>query len=91
MLFESIYSNMGSPDISVLFNEIHVNIIVLTPHTLSHWRMRWRISSVLPRIGGKPLRFVVCLGSEDERIRYSAYLSTILYVINDAQYFFRMW
>ncbi len=31
--------------------------------------------------------FIVCVGSEDERIRYSAYVSTLLYLMNDAAYF----
>lgn len=89
MLFESIYSNMGvSGYFGPFFNEIHVNNYSLNasyPFTLAH-EMAHQFG-IAHESEANLYAFAVCLRSEDERIRYSAYLSTILYVINDAAVF----
>lgn len=86
MLFESIYSKMSvSGYFGPFFNEIHVNEYSLNtsyPFTLAH-EMAHQFG-IAHESEANLYAFAVCLGSEDERIRYSAYLSTILYVINDA-------
>ena len=89
MLFESIYSKMGiSGYFGPYFNEIHVNDYSLNstyPFTLAH-EMTHQFG-IAHESEANLYAFIVCMGSEDERIRYSAYLSTLLYLVNDAAEF----
>ena len=89
MLFESIYSKMGiSGYFGPFFNEIQVNNYSLNstyPFTLAH-EMAHQFG-IAHESEANLYAFIVCMGSEDERIRYSAYLSTLLYLVNDAAEF----
>ncbi|MCE5204755.1 MAG: DUF3810 domain-containing protein [Porphyromonadaceae bacterium] len=89
MLFEPLYSKMGvSGYFGPFFNEIHVNNYSLNttyPFTLAH-EMAHQFG-VATESEANLYAFIVCMGSEDERIRYSAYLSTLLYLVNDAAEF----
>ncbi len=85
MLFESLYSKMGiSGYFGPFFNEIHVNDYGLNftyPFTLAH-EMAHQFG-IAHESEANLYAFIVCMESEDERIRYSAYVSTLLYLIND--------
>ena len=89
MLFEPLYSKMGiSGYLGPFFNEIHVNnysLDITYPFTLAH-EMAHQFG-IAHESEANLYAFIVCLGSEDERIRYSAYLSTLLYLVNDAAEF----
>ena len=89
MLFESLYSKMGvSGYFGPFFNEIHVNNYSLDttyPFTLAH-EMAHQFG-IAHESEANLYAFIVCMQSEDERIRYSAYLSTLLYLVNDAAEF----
>lgn len=89
MLFESLYSKMGvSGYFGPFFNEIHVNNYSLNstyPFTLAH-EMAHQFG-IAHESEANLYAFIVCMGSEDARIRYSAYLSTLLYLVNDAAEF----
>ncbi len=89
MMFESLYSKMGvSGYFGPFFNEIHVNDYSLNftyPFTLAH-EMAHQFG-IATESEANLYAFIVCVGSEDERIRYSAYVSTLLYFMNDAAYF----
>lgn len=89
MMFESLYSKMGvSGYFGPFFNEIHVNDYSLNftyPFTLAH-EMAHQFG-IATESEANLYAFIVCVGSEDERIRYSAYVSTLLYLMNDAAYF----
>ena len=89
MLFESFYSKMGvSGYFGPFFNEIHVNNYSLNstyPFTLAH-EMAHQFG-IAHESEANLYAFIVCMGSEDARIRYSAYLSTLLYLVNDAAEF----
>ena len=88
MLFESIIEYGCLRIFRSFFNEIHVNNYSLNasyPFTLAH-EMAHQFG-IAHESEANLYAFAVCLRSEDERIRYSAYLLTILYVINDAAVF----
>ncbi|HBA99946.1 MAG TPA: hypothetical protein DCZ19_02595 [Porphyromonadaceae bacterium] len=89
MLFESLYSKMGvSGYFGPFFNEIHVNNYSLDttyPFTLAH-EMAHQFG-IAHESEANLYAFIVCMQSEDERIRYSAYLLTLLYLVNDAAEF----
>jgi len=89
MLFEPLYSKMGvSGYFGPFFNEIHVNNYSLSttyPFTLAH-EMAHQFG-IATESEANLYAFVVCMQSEEARIRYSAYLSTLLYLVNDAAEF----
>lgn len=87
MLFEPVYSKMGvSGYFGPFFNEIHVNHYSLNftyPFTLAH-EMAHQFG-IATESEANLYAFVVCANSTDEQIRYSAYASTLRYVLNDAR------
>lgn len=87
MMFERIYSKMGvSGYFGPFFNEIHVNNYSLNftyPFTLAH-EMAHQFG-VAAESEANLYAFVVCAGSNHEKIRYSAYVSTLGYLLNDAR------
>ncbi|WP_298647790.1 DUF3810 domain-containing protein [uncultured Proteiniphilum sp.] len=89
MMFETVYSKMGvSGYFGPFFNEIHVNNYSLNftyPFTLAH-EMAHQFG-IAPESEANLYAFVVCARSSDERIRYSAYASTLRYVLNDIRRF----
>lgn len=89
MLFEPLYSKTGvSGYFGPFFNEIHVNNYSLNftyPFTLAH-EMAHQFG-VGPESEANLYAFVVCATSNNERVRYSAYASTLRYVLNDVYRF----
>ncbi len=89
MMFESIYSKMGvSGYFGPFFNEIHVNDYSLNftyPFTLAH-EMAHQFG-IATESEANLYGFVVCTRSSNEKIRYSAYISTLRYVLNDIRRF----
>jgi len=85
MLFESVYSKMGiSGYFGPFFNEIHVNSYGMNfsyPFTLAH-EMAHQFGVALESEANL-YAFVVCAASDDPQIRYSAYSSVLMYVLND--------
>jgi len=86
MIFESLFTKMGiSGYYGPFFNEIHVNNYSLNytyPFTLAH-EMAHQFG-IAKESEANLYAFLVCANSNDERIRYSAYISTIGYLLNDA-------
>ncbi|MDR2816686.1 MAG: DUF3810 domain-containing protein [Proteiniphilum sp.] len=89
MMFETVYSKMGiSGYFGPFFNEPHVNEYGLNftyPFTLAH-EMAHQFG-VAAESEANLYAFVVCARSDDEKIRYSAYVSTLRYVLNDIRRF----
>ncbi|MDD4777351.1 MAG: DUF3810 domain-containing protein [Fermentimonas sp.] len=85
MIFESLYTKMGvSGYFGPFFNEIHVNNYSLNftyPFTLAH-EMSHQFG-IAKESEANLYAFLVCTNSNDERIRYSAYVSIIGYLLND--------
>lgn len=89
MLFETVYSKTGvSGYFGPFFNEIHVNDYSLDftyPFTLAH-EMAHQFG-IGPESEANLYAFIVCAASGDDRVRYSAYASTLWYVLNDVYRF----
>lgn len=89
MMFEPVYSKTGvSGYFGPFFNEIHVNNYSLDftyPFTLAH-EMAHQFG-VGPESEANLYAFIVCAANNDERVRYSAYASTLRYVLNDVYRF----
>ncbi len=89
MIFESLFTKMGvSGYFGPFFNEIHVNNYSLNftyPFTLAH-EMAHQFG-VSAESEANLYAFIVCVNSNDERVRYSSYASTIGYVLNDMRRF----
>ncbi len=89
MIFESLFTKMGiSGYYGPFFNEIHVNDYSLDftyPFTLAH-EMAHQFG-IAKESEANLYAFIVCTNSEDKRIRYSAYASTIGYLLNDVRIF----
>ena len=85
MMFEPLYSKTGvSGYFGPFFNEIHVNNYSLNftyPSTLAH-EMAHQFGIALESEANL-YAFVICAQSNDEKIRYSAYASTLNYLLND--------
>lgn len=85
MIFESIFTKMGvSGYFGPFFNEIHVNNYSLSftyPFTLAH-EMSHQFG-VARESEANLYAFLVCHNSNDKRIKYSAYISIIGYLLND--------
>ena len=89
MLFQPLYSKTGvSGYFGPFFNEIHVNNYSLDftyPFTLAH-EMAHQFG-IGPESEANLYAFVVCAASNHEQVRYSAYASTLRYVLNDVYRF----
>ena len=87
MIFESMFTKMGiSGYYGPFFNEIHINNYSLNftyPFTLAH-EMAHQFG-IAKESEANLYAFIVCANSEDERIRYSAYVSVISYLLNDVR------
>ena len=85
MMFEPLYSKTGvSGYFGPFFNEIHVNNYSLNftyPSTLAH-EMAHQFGIALESEANL-YAFVICAHSDNEMIRYSAYVSTLRYLLND--------
>jgi hypothetical protein len=88
MLFSSIYGKLGlSGYFGPFFNEIHVNRYLLGmdyPFTLAHEKAHQ--FGITSEAEANLVAFVVCVNSEDQRLRYSGYQSLLLYFLNDASH-----
>ena len=87
MVFESLFTKMGiSGYYGPFFNEIHINNYSLNftyPFTLAH-EMAHQFG-IAKESEANLYAYIVCINSEDERIRYSAYASIISYLLNDVR------
>ncbi|MDR2292227.1 MAG: DUF3810 domain-containing protein [Prevotellaceae bacterium] len=85
MLYESLHTKTGiSGYFGPFFNEIHVNSFVLDfeyPFTLAHEKAHQ--FGVASEAECNLYAFIVCATSNDAQLRYSAYISTIVYVLNN--------
>lgn len=86
MIFSSIYGKLGlSGYFGPFFNEIHVNSDVLPmdyPFLLAHEKAHQ--FGITSEAEANLAAFVVCTGSSDQRLKYSGYLTLLLYFIRDA-------
>jgi hypothetical protein len=86
MLFSSFYSKLGlSGYFGPFFNEIHVNKYLLPmdyPFILGHEKAHQFgfTSEAEANLAG----FVICVRSNDQRLKYSGYLALLLYFMRDA-------
>jgi hypothetical protein len=87
MVFESLFTKMGvSGYYGPFFNEIHINNYSLNftyPFTLAH-EMAHQFG-IAKESEANLYAYIVCINSDDERIRYSAYASIISYLLNDVR------
>lgn len=85
MMFEAFYSRTGiSGYFGPFFNEVHVNNYSLEqtyPFTLAH-EMAHQFGVALESEANL-YAFIVCAKSDNEIVRYSAYLSMLQYLLND--------
>jgi hypothetical protein len=86
MMFEPFHTQTGvSGYFGPFFNEVHVNHYSLDftyPFTLAH-EMAHQFGVALESEANL-YAFIVCAASDDRQVRYSAYVSTLGYVLNDA-------
>lgn len=88
MLFSTFYSKLGlSGYFGPFFNEVHVNKYVLPmdyPFILGHEKAHQFgfTSEAEANLAG----FVICVKSDDQRLKYSGYLSLLLYFLRDASH-----
>lgn len=87
MIFESFFTKMGiSGYFGPFTNEIHINNYSLNftyPFTLAH-EMSHQFG-IAKESEANLYAFLVCINSDDERIKYSAYVSVINYLLNDVR------
>ncbi|HHU26222.1 MAG TPA: DUF3810 domain-containing protein [Bacteroidales bacterium] len=87
MMFEPFHTKTGvSGYFGPFFNEVHVNHYSLDftyPFTLAH-EMAHQFGIGLESEANL-YAFIVCAASDDKQVRYSAYVSTLGYVLNDAR------
>ena len=87
MIFESLYSKMGvSGYFGPFFNEIHVNNYGLPftyPFTMAH-EMAHQYG-IAPESEASLYAFIVCAGSSNPVVRYSAYVSVLGYLLRDVR------
>jgi hypothetical protein len=85
MLYESLHTKTGvSGYFGPFFNEIHVNSFVLDfgyPFTLAHEKAHQ--FGIASEAECNLFAFIACATSDDAQLRYSAYVSTIGYVLNN--------
>lgn len=87
MMFASFYTKMGiSGYFGPFFNEIHVNNYGLPftyPFTLAH-EMAHQYG-IAPESEANLYAFIICAGSSNPVVRYSAYVSVLGYLLRDAR------
>jgi len=88
MLFSSIYGKLGlSGYFGPFFNEIHVNNDLLPmdyPFVLAHEKAHQ--FGITSEAEANLVAYVICIKSEDQRLRYSGYQSLLLYFLGDASH-----
>ena len=88
MIFSSFYSKMGlSGYFGPFFNEIHVNHYLLPldyPFVLAHEKAHQ--FGITSEAEANLVAFVICVRSDDQRLRYSGYQSLLLYFLRDASH-----
>jgi len=88
MLFSSLYSKMGlSGYFGPFFNEIHLNYYLLPmdyPFVLAHEKAHQ--FGITSEAEANFTAFVICVKSDDQRLKYSGYLSLLLYFLRDASH-----
>jgi hypothetical protein len=89
MLLSSLFLKFGiSGYFGPFFNEVHLNYYLLPsdyPFTLSHEKAHQ--FGIASEAEANLAAFIVCTGSEDQRLRYSAYRSLLQYFLSYASYF----
>ena len=88
MLFSSFYGELGlNGYFGPFFNEIHVNYYLLPldyPFVLAHEKAHQ--FGITSEAEANFVAFVICIKSEDQRLKYSGYLSLLLYFLKDASH-----
>ena len=86
MIFSSIFSKSGvSGYFGPFFNEIHLNRNLLPmdyPFVLAHEKAHQ--FGITSEAEANLYAFIICTNSEDQRLKYSAYQSLLLYFLKDA-------
>ena len=85
MLYQFLHTKVGvSGYFGPFFNEVHVNNFALAaeyPFTLAHEKAHQL--GVASEAECNLYAFIVCATSDDAQLRYSAYISTIVYVLSN--------
>jgi hypothetical protein len=88
MIFSKLYGKMGlSGYFGPFFNEIHVNGDLLPmdyPFLLGHEKAHQ--FGVTSEAEANLMAFIICVTSDDQRLRYSGYQSLLLYFLRDARH-----
>jgi hypothetical protein len=88
MIFSSIYGKLGlSGYFGPFFNEIHVNKDLLPmdyPYVLAHEKAHQ--FGITSEAEANFVAFVICVKSDDQRLRYSGYMSLLLYFLGEASH-----
>jgi hypothetical protein len=88
MIFSRLYGKMGlSGYFGPFFNEIHVNGFLLPmdyPFLLGHEKAHQ--FGITSEAEANLVSFIICVTSEDQRLRYSGYQSLLLYFLRDASH-----
>lgn len=88
MLFSSLYSKLGlSGYFGPFFNEIHLNYYLAPmdyPFVLAHEKAHQ--FGITNEAEANLVAFVICVKSEDQHLKYSGYLSLLLYFLRDASH-----
>jgi hypothetical protein len=88
MIFSSFFSKVGvSGYFGPFFNEIHLNRYLLPmdyPFVLAHEKAHQ--FGVTSEAEANFVAFVICINSDDQRVKYSGFLSALLYFLRDASH-----
>lgn len=86
MIFSSLYSKLGlSGYFGPFFNEIHLNYYLLPidyPYVLAHEKAHQ--FGITSEAEANLVAFIICVRSDDKRLKYSGYQSLLLYFLRDA-------
>lgn len=88
MIFSKFYGKLGlSGYFGPFFNEIHLNNTLLPmdyPFVLGHEKAHQ--FGITSEAEANLAGFIVCIKSDDQRLRYSGYMSMLLYFLRDASH-----
>jgi hypothetical protein len=86
MIFSSLYSKLGlSGYFGPFFNEIHLNYYLLPidyPYVLAHEKAHQ--FGITSEAEANLAAYIICVNSDDKRLKYSGYQSLLLYFLRDA-------
>ena len=89
MILSSVYSKLGvSGYFGPFFNEIHVDYYVLPvdyPFLLGHEKAHQ--FGIASEAEANLVSYIICVTSDDRRLKYSGYQSLLLYFLRDASHF----